>query len=104
MLYDKKWDAKAKPDVFSLDGLIAWLEKQPAKTRYDWTDCGGDCLIGHYFIAMGLGKDRPHHYHRVFYQERPENEHDGSYSRVCGVRPFTYGAALSRARKIAETR
>ena len=35
MLYDPKWEKpEVKADPFSLDALIAWLEKQPANGTY----------------------------------------------------------------------
>lgn len=40
-----------KPDVYSLDGLIAWLEKQPPETEYEWGNCQ-KCLIGTYLAAQ----------------------------------------------------
>lgn len=49
--------AETKPDVFSLDGLIAWLEKQPPETEYNFKDTR-DCLLCRYFRAMGLGDVR----------------------------------------------
>ena len=54
MLYDKRWDKpEVKFDPFSLDSLVAWLEKQPAAKRYCYTD-PGHCLLTQYFSAMGF--------------------------------------------------
>lgn len=80
-----------KPGVFSLDGLIAWLERQPADTQYDWNDCDGGCLIGLYGLSMGLGDDwRGLHSHF---------SHEGLLRVACRT-PHTFGAALKRARAL----
>lgn len=101
MLYDKRWDSKknAKKDdaeVFSLHGLIAWLEAQNPEKEYDYDDCNGNCLLSIYHYEMGAPS-------RV----------DGTHYKTCGgyknyffvaqTKPWTFGAALSRARKIAES-
>ena len=88
---------ETKPDVFSLEGLIAWLEAQPPETSYDWEDCSGGCLIGVYYMHHGLPQ---HGYDRVFGRNLME------YSRVCSSvsGPTTYGAALSRARALLASR
>lgn len=91
-------EAETKPDVFSLESLIAWLEKQSGGTVYCYTD-HGDCLAARYFRAHGI-----------------------PYVIACSVRdpgadiediaqgdPFemssrTYAAALTRARKLLPER
>ena len=92
-----------KPDVFSPQGLIAWLEMQPATREYDWWDMG-DCLVCHY-LAEALGTDEPWHV---------AAEAGKSYEDVLGSRwayhavgsalPWTYGAALDRARALSQGR
>lgn len=39
---------ETKADPFSLDSLIAWLEKQPRRREYQWFDCR-DCVMHHYY-------------------------------------------------------
>jgi hypothetical protein len=51
MFYDPKWSA-AKPDVMSVEGLIHWLEKQPAEMDYSYLSVT-DCLLARYFKACG---------------------------------------------------
>lgn len=54
MLYDPKWEkTETKADPFSLESLIAWLEKQPAGRSYSYT-CNGHCLLAQYFTAAGF--------------------------------------------------
>lgn len=96
MPFDGKNFTETKPDVFSLEGLIAWLEKQPAETTYNWLDmpCNGGCLIHRYLVAQG---------------QSPTNDY-GRFAECAGGRdadtkvamrePYTYGAALERARAL----
>jgi len=85
--------------IFSLENLIAWLERQPADMSYNWAsfdDCPG-CLITQYL-----------HSHRLKFRD--------GYPRIChelGGRivlaisaryPWTFGAALERACAILEKR
>lgn len=98
MPYDKRWDrTETKPDVFSLEGLVGWLEKQPAETAYEWFRPEG-CLVCKYLQAV-TGAEQPWYmpqypdkqYHEVF------PTHD-LYLMVGGSRPWIFGAALTRAR------
>ena len=52
MLYDPKWEQKTETKP-SLAGLIAWLERQPADTRYDWMNALG-CVMGQYLRATRM--------------------------------------------------
>jgi len=103
MLYDPKWEVEVKADPFSLDTLISWLEKQPAKTAYNYS-CNGHCLLAQYFTAMGFVGVAM--YSDVF-------EHDGApdvklpphFDDIAVGEPgvsmkLTFGAALWRARKV----
>ena len=90
MLYDPKWEIEVKADPLSLEGLIAWLEKQPADMTYDWHDCKGACLVGIYFASIG------HPWSAVSYVRFTNYD---TRTHVAGTEPFTFGAALARARK-----
>lgn len=97
MLYDKKWDTKTEPAVLSIEGLITWLEKQPPDIRYDWKNCRGECLIGRYLEAV-TGT-----YKHIFFSDVFKGQglrHD-AYGEVACEKPWTYGAALRRAREVA---
>lgn len=44
---------ETKPDVFSLDGLIAWLEMQPAAKPYVFMgNC--NCMVAQYLKSHGI--------------------------------------------------
>lgn len=86
MLYDPKWEAPAKVDPLSIDSLIAWLEKQPPKQKYSFHDAR-NCLIAQYLSAAGEKSC-------VLYA----NEVELYFGYVAVERPWTFGAALERAR------
>lgn len=95
MLFDPKWKQKTVVTPLSLAGFIAWLETQPPATEYEWMNCAGGCLfdqygasIGHEHIAADWGSIK-----QVFGPP-------GNYSRICGKAPYTFGAALTRARAV----
>ena len=81
--------------VFSVHAVIAWLETQAPETEYDFYDCAGDCLVARYGLAMGLGNG----WHDL---------HNGAFNKngvtdcVARPSPFNYGAALARAKEMAE--
>lgn len=84
------------PEIFSLDGLIAWLEKQPGEREYDFNNCSGECLIGRYLVAV-TGCNT-HVYTKVF------GRNIDHYRSVAYAQPWTYGAALARARALRDSR
>jgi len=106
MLYDKKWDAKVetKADPFSLESLIAWLEKQPKDKVYCYVD-NGHCLIAQYLLSLGyqaVGVDA-----RGFYDRSDDSLNTANLislhpnlNTVAVREPYTFGAALERGRKL----
>ncbi len=83
----------------SLSGLIQWLEKQPPDEKYDYKDCGG-CLLHSYFSSFvkmpkgrGVGGD--------YWRDAARNRYNISpaMSEVSIGLPWTFGAALQRARE-----
>lgn len=108
MLYDKRWDktTETKADPFSLDTLIAWLEKQPADKVYCYCDTG-ECLLAQYFTAMGFDRVSMRiryfgHGHGDTRVGLPPNfnaiaANSGDYFEPISG-DFTFGAALDRAR------
>ena len=79
-----------KADVFSLESLIAWLEKQPADGEYCYHDLNGHCLICQYLTSHGVD----FHEYGLFMDSEARTE-------IAAERPWTFGAALTRARAIA---
>jgi hypothetical protein len=94
MLYDPKWEVKTDP--YSLAGMIAWLEQQPAEQEYKWANCE-DCLVGQYLSAV-LGPPADYaevsRRHGKFMRENPIAFRRG----LALANPHTFGAALERAR------
>ena len=99
MLYDPKWEKQTKADPLTLAGLIAWLETKPSEGTYDWWNVGG-CLLCNY-LRETFGVQMP--------SSQAWSGHDSfgpntlgpswGYYEVCQTKPWTYGAALERARK-----
>lgn len=101
--WSRTTETETKPDVFSLEGLIAWLETQLPETEYDWGDCRGGCLIGLYGTARGLpvygliGESDFYSLHSFFWEK-------GVVRHVACPSPHLFGAALSRARSLIASR
>lgn len=95
MLYDPKWEkTETKVAHPSLAGLIAWLETRPPEGEYNFDDCDGACLVSLYGASF-----------------KPDWNHSRDYMDACEVifgnamlvgpaceTPWTFGAALARAR------
>jgi len=93
MLFDPKWEKKAETKANPCDpaNFIAWLETQDANKFYDFHNCRGQCLVGQYMVHMGL---RWFDNIELFCSERMK-----PFRYVSMERPFTFGAALKRARE-----
>lgn len=88
-----------KPDVFSLDGLIAWLETQVSETRYDYM-ATGDCLMCRYLRAQGLPVRAVG---GLYWRDRDGVKHfDGSEPFWSVASAGSFGAALERARALRD--
>ncbi len=89
MLYDKRWERKAEQP--SLEGLLAWLEAQPDRV-YDYTDAR-DCLVARYLQHIGYSQRASGlHAHEI------DTFFGREGHRIAVQRPWTYKAALHRAR------
>lgn len=83
--------------VFSLEGLVQWLEGQEPETEYDFTNCRGKCLLDTYLHARGVKRTGRHYSDMVAVTTGISN---GQRIDVSLERPWTYGGALARARAI----
>ena len=96
MYVDEK---KSGETTYTLDlpSLIAWLETQPPETEYDWENCQ-ECLVGKFVTAI-TGNRLPAsviRYSTLF----PSCD---AYGFVGATGPWTFGAALARAKQIQLT-
>lgn len=92
MLSRQEWSipkVQPRPSVFSIESLILWLEQQPPDKRYDYHDCRGACLYGQYMAAHGYSWE----------QARGKLESTRAVYRFAHAHPWTFGAALDRARQ-----
>jgi len=88
MLYDPKWDVRPQAD---LEVLIAWLEGRDPEEQYNWKDCH-HCLCAQFF-GVGIGW-------AVLHREMEERTGIRVDSLAMPL-PWTFGAALQRARAVA---
>src|SRR5258707_333877 len=93
MLYDPKWEQKTELEPISLAALVAWLETQPADVVYPWLNTN-DCLACRYLRAIrGPQGEKTARYRDVF-------GGCDNYHAIAAATPWTYGAALKRARSM----
>jgi len=91
-------------DVFALEGLISWLETVPSDDEYNWHSAT-DCLLCQYFRAQGLPVNSLG-ISKITLRDGQSipipHRHDNPFHDVACREPYTFGAALSRARDLAE--
>lgn len=96
MLYDnKRWD-KQKTDLeyagIFLSAFMAWLETMPTDLEYDFTD-PSVCATAQYKKSLGCEEIA------VLF---PCNSKETPWlQKIVGIKPYTFGAAFKRARKLA---
>lgn len=102
MLYDKRWDKQidATPDLefqgVTLRGFIAWLETKNPADEYNYCRAS-TCAIGQYKTSLG------HKDPRVSFKgllERDVLRGRNWLEDIVFQSPWTFGAALERARKL----
>lgn len=102
MLYNKNWDKpQVKADPFSLESLVAWLEKQPKRETYCYID-HGRCLLGQYFTDCGF--ESPHIFSDGYFDHGPADDrgrknYPDAFNEIAIGMPRNFSAALVRARK-----
>ena len=97
MFYEPQCKPEVKVNPLEMGTLIAWLERQPAEKKYDYC-CIHSCLAAQYYSAMGekmcvvplYGSQDPKHEGFRYKLEWLANHS-----------PWTFGAALERARALA---
>lgn len=87
----KAGEAQTKADPLTLDSLIAWLEKQPADKVYDFWHCR-ECLLYQYLRDAGLPRSDYGVVHALGGTDIG--------GRIAHQLPWTFGAALDRARAL----
>lgn len=94
------YQTEQQDEVFSLRGLIAWLEKQPAWQRYDFM-CN-QCMFGRYFTEKTGRPIRCIGTATVTFHDGTRRMLPDGWNDVAQAEPHAYGKALSRARSLAE--
>lgn len=101
MLYDPKWEVKVDP--LSLESLIMWLESQPATAEYDF-HCSRSCMVAQWVKSIDPGAISTPGYGADFYTVNGANIDLRQFVKVANAMPWTFGAALERARSRAKQR
>ena len=101
MPFDSANFVETKPDVFSLEGLAAWLEKQPAEKRYCYLNTGA-CLLHQYVAASGLPIQAMHSNCWIS-KDGTKHEYPRELNSVA-VQECTFGGALRRTRRMLAER
>lgn len=98
MLYDPKWQApETKVDPKSLPAFIEWLGKMNPRGKYDYGDCAGTCLIDRWLVHNGIEVGASEEGARNYLDFCGATEWDAD---IACMRPWTFGAALERARAL----
>ncbi len=95
MLYNPNWEQKTT-DAFSLQSLIAWLEKQPAHLTYEYA-FPKTCMLAQYFEASGFTNVNM----LILGFEHGLNQEKKlplGWNAIAQCHPRTFGGALERAR------
>jgi hypothetical protein len=102
MFLETKRDGEtAKPDIYALPTLIAWLEAKPAGEVYNYHNCHGACLLGQYLEANGI---RWHGHASGNIHPYCELDRQTGWQKLAAARPWTFGAALARAKALLAER
>lgn len=95
MLFDPKW-LKTEP---SLAGLIAWLETKNPNETYVWHD-SNNCLIAQYGKSIGWSPMRMStEAVEGDITSAPYHQISTANGQLALEQPYTFGAALARAKK-----
>ncbi len=105
MLYNPAW--KPTTDLYALESLIAWLERQPRNTEYDYAWCQ-NCVIGQYLAAHGIEHGFAMHYGK-FLAHHSTKEYGLSRAYIADgslgfSTQWTFGQALQRARAVQKAK
>lgn len=100
MLFNLNWkQPEIKADPFSLDALIAWLEKQPGEGKYEYTD-SDRCMVAQYLKASRAQRYdlTPGELVEIGWAEIAVGPGGLSCEDCRALGVWTFGAALERAR------
>lgn len=99
MFFDEIQIGKTRPAAFTLQDFIAWLETLDPAQEYDFTHCGGECLMGLYMAARGRAWGNGLiSYGSNYWLSCEQVFGKPAEAGVLFMSPRTFGAALARAR------
>lgn len=100
---------ETKSEVFSLEGLIAWLETQNPSEEYCWGSTG-ECLFARYGEAFSMQRGNDAYrfaiesFHKMPLKEVNNLFLGEPFIPVSTGKPRTFGGALARARIVLASR
>ena len=98
MLYDPKWDQDVIYKGVSRREFIAWLETMPPNEQYEYL-FAGICAVAQFLRFKGDSlKDQIVDFGSLL---RGPNDPGYWLDRIVSQKPYTFGAALERARSPA---
>lgn len=101
---EKKSGEQQTTDLFTLESLIAWLEKQPVGQTYCYTS-NDHCLLQQYYTHCGFKHVSVSRFGNWSHSSVEDmQESPAGFYRVAIMEPWTFGAALERARAVANER
>jgi len=88
-------------NIFSVPGLIVWLEGQDPETEYNYVD-SDDCLLCRYFRARGVSLRDYEPMGSVDWSDKDGYDHDlpEELDNISVSGEHNYGAALARAKEM----
>lgn len=96
MLYNPKWQQPPATTLPTLDGFIAWLEMMPPDGAYNFECTDGRCLVALY--GCSLSSEWNHSRDYMSFCRRIFGGKGYNVGPAC-MTPWTFGAALERARE-----
>lgn len=99
MLFNPKWEQETKADPFTLESLIAWLEKQPANGEYEFIS-HMKCALAQWLRSIDPEAESSHMKSSYCYDVDGASHDFESFKDIVGTLPYTFGAALERARAL----
>ena len=105
MLYNKDWDVKTK-DPFTLDNLIAWLETKDPTEEFNYY-FNNNCLLAQWVKNIDINAQPNMASHAFSYIVNDQEvdflvSHKSFMRNVINVEPWTFGAALERAKALRD--
>jgi hypothetical protein len=95
-------EVKTKSEPLTVEAFIRWLEINPVDREYEWHDVEGCLLCLYLREVFGVQSPAGETWNGVGGFGKNTLNGDFKYFAICGEKPWTFGAALERARKLQQ--